>query len=151
MTTGAPTSDDVVGSPNRPVSPEHLDRTLARLARVSFRAKFHLRASEHAYVTARGLDTIRRHARELIDTRLAPAQPHKDGRQTPWVGHPVFRAQHATATCYRSCLSANHAIAKGLQLSAAERDYVVDIISRWIERECASAPKTPTGVHPTLF
>ena len=31
--------------------------------------------------------------------RLEPAQPANDGRQTPWRGHPVFTAQHATATC----------------------------------------------------
>lgn len=81
MTTGAPTSDHAVGFLSRPVSPEHLDRTLARFARVSFRAKFHLRARERAYVTARDLDTIRRHVRELFEVRLSAAQPHKDGRQ----------------------------------------------------------------------
>ncbi|WP_240529380.1 DUF4186 family protein [Streptomyces antioxidans] len=49
------------------------------------------------------MDAVRRYARELIDTRLAPAHQVKDGRQTPWGGHPIFRAQHATATCCRTC------------------------------------------------
>lgn len=75
------------------------------------------------------------HARDLIFKRLAPASPFKDGKQTPYRGHPVFVAQHATATCCRSCLQRWHGIPKGHELSTAEQRYVVDVICRWIERE----------------
>jgi hypothetical protein len=57
------------------------------------------------------------HARQLIAQRLAPAQPPHDGRQTPMRGHPVFIAQHATATCCRGCLAQWHGIKKGYALS----------------------------------
>ena len=40
------------------------------------------------------------HARRFVHGRLAPALPHNDGRQTPMRGHPVFVAQHATASCW---------------------------------------------------
>jgi hypothetical protein len=51
----------------------------------------------------------------------------------------VFVAQHATATCCRSCLARNHGIEPGVELTKDEQDYVVDVIARWIERELAGA------------
>ncbi|GAA1439146.1 DUF4186 domain-containing protein [Leifsonia poae] len=114
---------------------DQLDLRLERIGRIPFRAKFHLRPIEREYLASRGMDAIRQHAREFIDARLAPAFPAKDGKQTPWGGHPVFRAQHATATCCRTCLQINHGIAKGHELSPRERAYVVDVICRWIEIE----------------
>lgn len=80
---------------------------------------------------------MRRHAAEIIGRRLAPAEPAKDGKQTPYRGHPVFVAQHATATCCRTCLQRWHGIAKGIELDAEQRHYVVEVIARWIEREAA--------------
>ena len=92
----------------------------------------------------RGPETIRRQAAELIAARVAPAEPYKDGAQTPYRGHPVFVAQHATATCCRGCLERNHDIPKGRELTDDERDYVVDVICRWIERELGGAePPSP--------
>jgi hypothetical protein len=89
----------------------------------------------------RGEPTIRRHAAELIGTKLAPAEPVKDGRQTPYRGHPVFVAQHATATCCRTCLDRWHGIPKGRELTPAEQAYVVDVICRWIGREFAATSR----------
>ena len=75
---------------------------------------------------------------KIVATRLAPAEPRNDGKQTPYRGHPVFVAQHATATCCRSCLERGHRIAKGHVLTPDEWGYVVDVICRWIERELAA-------------
>ncbi|MFF4023437.1 DUF4186 domain-containing protein [Nocardia elegans] len=114
-----------------------LDARLAAIARQPFRAKFHLREPEMEFVALRGMAVLREHAADLIGERLAPARPAKDGKQTPWGGHPVFRAQHATGTCCRSCLQRTHGIGKGRELTTPEREYVVDIICRWVENECA--------------
>ena len=65
-----------------------------------------LRGRDAATVELRGMDVVREHAAELLAKRLAPAVPHKDGKQTPYRGHPVFVAQHATATCCRGCSNA---------------------------------------------
>jgi hypothetical protein len=119
--------------------PDVIDRRLDALARQAFRAKFHLRGRERALVQLRGMETVRGHAADLIGKRLAPAEPYKDGRQTPYRGHPVFVAQHATATCCRTCLERWHDIPKGRELSADERSYAVDVICRWIERERTAA------------
>ena len=119
-----------------------LDARIEQIARHPFRAKFHLRARERAYVELRGLETVRAHAGDFVGQRLAPAQPPGDGKQTPWGGHPVFRAQHATATCCRSCLLKAHGIEKGRDLTGDERRYVVDVICRWVEREASRPGRT---------
>jgi hypothetical protein len=118
---------------------DELDARLARITRQRFRARFHVRGRDRAIVDLRGMPTIRRHAHELVAKRLAPAQPHKDGRQTPYRGHPVFVAQHATATCCRTCLETWHAIPKGRELDQTDRDYVVEVICRWIEADIAGS------------
>jgi predicted Fe-S protein YdhL (DUF1289 family) len=112
-----------------------LDARLDRIAEQPFRAKFHLRGPDRGLAQLHGLARLREHAREIVDKRLAPAEPYKDGKQTPYRGHPVFVAQHATGTCCRSCLRRNHEIEKGRDLTNEEREYVVDVIARWIERE----------------
>ena len=112
-----------------------IDLTLQTLSRHPFRAKFHLRGRDAAAVQLRGMEVIREHAADLLARRVAPAEPAKDGKQTPYRGHPVFVAQHATATCCRSCLLRWHDIPQGQELTAAERGYVVDVIIRWMQRE----------------
>jgi hypothetical protein len=120
-----------------------LDERIDAIGRHPFRARFHLRGRERALVQLRGMSAIRAHAAELFAARVAPAQPRKDGSQTPYRGHPVFVAQHATATCCRTCLERFHEIPKGRDLDEGEQDYAVDVICRWIERELAW-PRTPT-------
>ena len=119
--------------------PASVDSTLQALARQPFRARFHLRGRDAATVELRGMDVVRKHAGELLAQRLAPAAPHKDGKQTPYRGHPVFVAQHATATCCRSCLERWHGIEKGRELTTAEQEYAVDVICRWIEADLAAS------------
>jgi hypothetical protein len=102
-----------------------------------FRARFHLRGRDRATAILRGPSAIRSHAHDLIAQRLAPAEPRNDGKQTPYRGHPVFVAQHATATCCRACLRKNHGIEQGVELSPEQQEYVVDVICRWIEGELA--------------
>lgn len=131
---------------------QQLDARLAVITAIPFRSRFHLRRPEREYVASRGMATVREHARGFIDARLAPARPAKDGKQTPWGGHPVFRAQHGTATCCRTCLQINHRIPKGFELTPRQREYVVDVICRWIEVELGgAAPSTEAPGEPRLF
>ena len=50
-------------------------------------------------------------------------------------GHPVFIAQHATATCCRECIRKWHKMQPGKELSQVQQDYLVDVIMTWIQRE----------------
>ena len=121
-----------------------IDARIDVIRRHPFRAKFRLAGRDRAVAELRGPTTIRAHARDLVAKKVAPAEPYKDGNQTPYRGHPVFVAQHATATCCRNCLSRNHGIAKGHELTPDELDYVVDVICRWIERELAGDSRQPS-------
>ena len=112
-----------------------IDARIDAIARHPFRARFRLRGRDRGLAQLHGPARLRRHADELIAQKLAPAAPRNDGRQTPYRGHPVFVAQHATATCCRNCLQRAHGIRKGHELTAEEREYVVDVVCRWIERE----------------
>jgi hypothetical protein len=132
---------EVTVPPPPPPPTEVIDERIDVLAKQPFRARFHLRGRERALVQLRGMQAIRRHAEDLIAQRLAPAEPANDGRQTPYRNHPVFVAQHATATCCRSCLERGHQITRGHELTPDERRYVVDVIMRWIEREFPNAPR----------
>ena len=123
---------------------QQLDQRIRRITRAPFRSRFHLRGAELDYVLERGMGTVRRHAEDFIASRLAPSNPPRDGRQTPWKGHPVFLAQHATATCCRTCLHNSHGIAAGRALSPDEQTDVVAVICRWIELEVVAAPARPS-------
>jgi hypothetical protein len=113
----------------------NLDSVFLRLAASPFRSRFRLGEKEFAYLAHRGLPTVLDHARDFIGKRLAPAEPVNDGKQTPMRGHPVFIAQHATATCCRSCLAKWHGIAAGKPLGQAEQEHVVAAIARWLEAQ----------------
>ena len=112
-----------------------VDALFAALGRSRFRSRFRLGAKEAAYLEQKGLDVILEHAREFVATRLAPAQPANDGRQTPMRNHPAFIAQHATATCCRGCLEKWHGIPKGRALAPDEIDYVTAVLRRWLSRQ----------------
>ena len=108
------------------------DDLFTALARSKFRSRFALAAKDRAYLEGKTLPVILEHGRRFIVERLAPAEPRNDGRQTPMRGHPVFVAQHATATCCRGCLAKWHFIAQGAPLSDREIDYVLGVIERWL-------------------
>ncbi|MDM8054597.1 DUF4186 domain-containing protein [Klebsiella aerogenes] len=112
-----------------------METLFARLGRSTFRSRFHLGAKERQYCYDKGPEVIDSHAADFIAKRLAPAQIANDGKQTPMRGHPVFIAQHATATCCRGCLEKWHAIPRGRELSGEEQRYVVQVIHHWLVME----------------
>lgn len=122
------------------------DDLFQALGKSAFRRRQTLGAADLAYLRARGMEAVRRHADEMIAARLAPAQPLNDGKQTPMRGHPVFVAQHATGTCCRGCLAKWHRIPKGRELTDEERAYVVSVLERWLrEADEAAPPSDPRG------
>lgn len=122
---------------------ERLDiaRRLQSLGKSKFRSSFHLRQKDIDYINKIGLDKIKEHAVDFISERLAPANIPNDGKQTPMRNHPVFIAQHATATCCRGCLSKWHHIMPGHQLTDDEFNFVIDIIMAWIITQYSNKSK----------
>lgn len=108
---------------------------LERLGHSSFRSRFTLKEKELAYLQQQGMDKILSHGKDFITQRLAPSEPKNDGKQTPWKGHPVFVAQHATATCCRGCLEKWYKIPKKQQLTQKEQTYILSVIQAWIVQD----------------
>ncbi|HZH29611.1 MAG TPA: DUF4186 domain-containing protein [Pyrinomonadaceae bacterium] len=113
----------------------NLEELFAALAESPFRRRFRLRGAELEYLRRKGLPVVTEHAADFLEKRLAPAAPANDGRQTPMRHHPVFIAQHATATCCRGCLWKWHDIPKGRVLETAEKRYILAVIETWLARE----------------
>jgi hypothetical protein len=112
-----------------------IPQKLTSLKKSKFRSKFRLTKKDRDYIATKGLETIKEHAFQFLNSRVAPAFPKKDGKQTPMRGHPVFTAQHATATCCRGCISKWHGIEKGRALNEPEVDYTVALIMGWIDQQ----------------
>lgn len=111
------------------------EEVFERLSRSEFRSRFKLKEKDLVYVRQKGLGTIRSHAEDFIANRIAPAVIPNDGKQTPMHGHPVFIAQHATATCCRGCIEKWHGFRKDVQLTASQQCYLVDLIMEWIQKQ----------------
>jgi hypothetical protein len=116
----------------------NVDELFLALARSTFRSRFCLGPKERAYLAEKSLPVVLEHGRKFIQERLTPAEPKNDGRQTPMRGHPIFIAQHATATCCRGCLEKWHRIPRGRTLSGEETRYVLDVLARWFSQNAAA-------------
>ena len=99
-----------------------------RFAASKFRSRFKLTRVERAYLAEKGWPVVRAQAERIIRERLAPANPHNDGSQTPMRGHAVFKAQHAVAVCCRGCLAKWHGIPKGRAIAPDELERLVSIM-----------------------
>ena len=106
-----------------------------KLARSPFRSKFKLKENDINYIRQKGLDTIQSHAADFIKKRISSANITNDGKQTPMRGHPVFIAQHATATCCRGCIEKWHQLPKNRELTADEQAHLIEVIMEWIRKQ----------------
>ena len=120
-----------------------------RFAASKFRSRFKLTRADRAYLAEKGWAVVRAQTERIIRERLAPAFPLNDGRQTPMRGHPVFKAQHATATCCRGCLAKWHGIQRGHALKDEEVAYVVEMIQGWLRDKAGDLSEFPRT--PELF
>lgn len=112
---------------------KNLDQLFKELEQSRFRSRFKLNTKDHAYLQAKGLPVVLNHATDFVAKRIAPEIIPNDGKQTPMHGHPVFVAQHATATCCRGCLLKWHHIPQGRMLTPDEQTYIVSVLARWLE------------------
>ena len=112
----------------------NLDYLFSRLSKSKFRSSFHLKEKDKEYVRKKGIDEVFDHAYGFVDKRLSVLNEN-DGKQTPMRGHPVFIAQHATGTCCRGCIEKWHNINKDKKLSEEEKEYLVCVIMKWINKE----------------
>lgn len=109
-----------------------LDALIVQLTQSSFRLGFRLNARDQQYLQQKGMAVVLNHVKDFIKKRLAPVIIANVGKQTPMRGHPVFVAQHGTATCCRTCLQKWHQLPQGHALTLDEHAYIVVVIDRWL-------------------
>lgn len=110
-----------------------IPEALIKLSNSKFRGRFKLNDKMKEAVERSGLAKIREFAELRVRENLAPASPKNDGRQTPMKGHAVFIAQHATATCCRTCLNRWWKVKTGVEMSPEQQVKAVNLIMAWIE------------------
>ena len=112
-----------------------IDQALSKLERSRFRSSFSLSQEDRDTIQKKGMEVIRCHAEDFVRTKLAPAHPVNDGRQTPMRTHPVFKAMHATACCCRGCLNKWYRVPMDRELTESEQVRVVNLLMAWIDRQ----------------
>lgn len=112
-----------------------INKKIVSLSLSKFRSSFHLTKKDILYIDKHGLEKMCQDAYDIINKRLAPQVISNDGKQTPFHGHPVFIAQHATGCCCRTCLYKWHHISPNRSLTTNEINYIVAIIMTWIIKE----------------
>lgn len=113
----------------------NLDDVKNALKNSQFRASFKLNDEDKEYIKKIGLPKIESHAKDFLRKRVAIAHPPNDGKQTPYKGHPVFKAQHATGICCRGCLFKWYNIPKERELTKAEKESLLKMVMDWVRRE----------------
>ena len=109
---------------------------------------WHVSIDEKARLHARrkGMEMLLAAARHRLVKYLAPAEPTRDGRQTPFTGNAIFHAQHATACCCRTCLEYWHAIPKGRALKQEEIDYCHRLVEMFLRQRLPDLKEEPEKV-----
>jgi len=107
------------------------------LQKSKFRSSFKLGFNEFKYIETKGLKVINRHCKDFLYCRISKisSSKFKDGKQTPYKGHPVFIAQHATGVCCRKCLKKWHGIPIDRELFDEEIIYLCSLIMYWIKKQ----------------
>lgn len=109
-----------------------IDTVLAALAASGERGCYKLSTADKSQLRIAGLTKVMKQAADIIDRHIAPERPVNDGTQTPRKGHPVYVAQHATATCCRGCIATWHGIDAGRALTPDEKAHILEVLRRWL-------------------
>lgn len=109
---------------------------------------FHKPVDETAvrHAQRKGRTLLKQAARDRLRKYLAPADPPRDGRQTPLAGNAIYYAQHATATCCRTCLEYWHDIPKGRPLTPREFDYCATLLDLFLDKKLPHLAEDPIRV-----
>jgi hypothetical protein len=111
---------------------------------------FHRPVDETAmrHAQRKGRVALKGAARDRLRKYLAVAEPPRDGRQTPLQGNAIYYAQHATATCCRTCLEYWHDIPKGRPLTTEEFEYCATLVDLFLDKKLLNLADEPIKVPP---
>jgi hypothetical protein len=103
---------------------------------------------ERNYALRKGRVGMRVAAENRIRNSVGPKEPHKDGAQTPWTGHILYYAQHATACCCRTCVAEWHGIPAGRELAPDEIAYLTDLVCRYVGERIPELTENGVKIPP---
>lgn len=110
-----------------------INKILDSLEKSQFRLNQRLWGSDYK-IYKDNQDKVRYDAREILNQKIGIADHPKDGKQTPYHKHPVFTAQHATATCCRGCVLKWYKLPKGRRLTNLELEHFTNLVMAWLAR-----------------
>lgn len=97
------------------------------------------------YACSKGKQGLREASEKQIWRLVGPAQPFRDGIQTPRETSKsvniIHFAQHGTASCCRKCIEYWHGIPQGRELTIEELTYLSKLAMRYIEDRIPSLPE----------
>jgi hypothetical protein len=128
---------------------DDVDHTLAELRQELIRHHFwHLDFDEKArnHALRKGRVALSIAAARRIEISVSGENPVKDGRQTPFEGNVLYYAQHATASCCRTCIEYWHNVPKGRPLTDEEQRYLTALVVRYVDDRWPDLPNGPTHV-----
>ena len=76
---------------------------------------------------------LRKYVGEVHEMPDGKKRPYRDGQQTPYSDNSIYYAQHATASCCRTCIEYWHGIPQGRDLTEDEIAYLIDLVMLYIE------------------
>jgi hypothetical protein len=85
-------------------------------------------------------------ARRRLETSVGKAGMAFDGRQTPREGNTICYAQHATASCCRTCIEYWHDIPKDRDLTADELSYLSTLVIAYLDERLPDLADEPVKV-----
>jgi hypothetical protein len=87
------------------------------------------------YTLENGFTGMEKKIQKRLETKLPPKMSNPyDGRQTSMEKHDIINfAQHATATCCRSCIKYWHDIPVDKTLSSSELDYLRSVAMNYVQ------------------
>jgi hypothetical protein len=130
---------------------DDVDYTFSELRHEMIRHHFwHVEIDERArnHALRKGRVALLVAADKRLATSVGRENPYRDGRQTPFEGNVLYYAQHATASCCRTCIEYWHDIPKGRPLTTGELTYLGRLLERFIADRLPTLPDGPTKVPP---
>ena len=105
---------------------------------------FDQKALDHA--SRKGRRQLYNGVKQRLRTSVGKAVPFRDGTQTPMSGNVLYYAQHATATCCRTCINYWHGLPRGRPLTESELDYLESLITRFLDDRLPALDDEPVRV-----
>jgi hypothetical protein len=102
------------------------------------------------YARRKGVSGLKTAVRSRLRASVSRANNPYDGRQTPMdgSGNPIHYAQHATASCCRTCMEYWHGIPRTKDLTDDQIEYLAELIMLYVRERIPGLKENGEHVPP---